>query len=199
MENYNQEFMKALEFSKKENLYETAPALNAEVYIQEWLMYDLGPKIAENFTREGFVKFLSSSDSALRLHHLFKPIVDKLLNIDSMITTGYVTAVNDANEVEDFGRISEEEIKTSLEKKIFPEKLHNWLTLPSGEIIDLAFMTIYGLIYNEDSLIGNIVAKDPRNFTGGMEYHPMFVGEAFYELCQFDFTIDFDALDEEES
>lgn len=199
MENYKEEFMKAIEFSKQENLYDTAPTLNAEVYIQEWLMYDLGPKIAENFTRDGFVKFLSSSDSALRLHHIFKPIVDKLLNVDSIVTTGYVTAVNDANEVEDFGRISEDEIQTSIKECSFPEKLHNWITLPSGEVIDLAFMTIYGLIYEEDSLIGNIVAKDPRNFTGGMEYHPVIVGEKFYEIFPFDFTIDFDALTEEEA
>ncbi|KIM10660.1 MAG: hypothetical protein KU37_10260 [Sulfuricurvum sp. PC08-66] len=66
-----------------------------------------------------------------------------------------------------------------------PEKLHSWITLPSGEVIDLAFMTIYGLIYNEASLFGNLVAKMPSEFTGGMRYVPMMVGEDFLHCVAF--------------
>ena len=199
MHHYQEEFQKALTFSQQEGLVKAPFILQGEGLIQEWLMYEVGPKIASYFSKDGFVKFLGKEHNALRLHHLFKPFIDELLHVESIITTGYVSVPNDAGAIEDFGTITEEAVKESLESKNMPLKLHNWITLPSGEVIDLAFMTIYGLIYQEPSLFGNIVARNPKDFTGGMAYYPICLGEAWYETCGFDFSIDFDAFNEDEA
>lgn len=191
MQTYNELFQEAIALSKKLELEDVTLSLDGKKLIAEWLMYELGPKIAEHFSREGFVKFMNAPQSSVRLHHLFKPVVDELLNIDSIVTTGFVTVPNDANEVEEFGRLDNESITKAIETQEIPEKIHTWLTLPSGEIIDLAFMTIYAALYHEESLIGNIVAKHADELTGGMVYTPQLVGETFYEKCHFDFKIDY--------
>ena len=198
MQTYNELFQDAIALSKKLDLDEIAASLDGKKLIAEWLMYELGPKIAENFSREGFVRFMNAPQSSIRLHHLFQPIVDELLNVKTVFTTGYVTVPNDAKEVEDFGQLSEEAIAEALKEGKIPEKIHTWLTLPSGEIIDLAFMTIYAALYHEESLIGNIVAKHADELTGGMVYTPQLVGEKFYEKCNFDFRIDFPKFEKDE-
>ena len=190
MKNYNEEFQKAVETSKNLSIWDKDISFGNTNYIADWLMYELGPKIAENFTLNGYVRFLRQPQNAVRVHHMFKPIIDDLLKIDSVITTGYVKVANDANEIEEFGKIDQASVEEALKSKTAPEKIHTWLTLPTGEIIDVAFMTIYGILYSEDSLIGNIVAKAPKDFTGGMEYYPVIVGEDFYEKCDFDFTFE---------
>ncbi|MDH5464863.1 MAG: hypothetical protein OEW60_04480 [Thiovulaceae bacterium] len=198
MKNYNEEFQKAVENAKQFSLWDKEVEFGNTTYIADWLMYELGPKIAENFTLNGYVRFLRQPQNAVRVHHMFKPIVDELLKVDCMITTGYVKVANDADEVEEFGKIDTKIVEKALADKILPEKIHTWLTLPSGEIIDVAFMTIYGILYSEDSLIGNIVAKAPKDFTGGMEYYPVLVGEEFYEKCAFDFSFNKDLYNTDE-
>lgn len=198
MQTYNELFQDAIALSKKLDLDDMTLSLDGKKLIAEWLMYELGPKIAENFSREGFVKFMNAPQSSIRLHHLFKPIIDELLQVKSILTTGYVTVANDAKEVEDFGQVSQESIESALKKGEIPEKIHTWITLPSGEIIDLAFMTIYAALYHEASLIGNIVAKHADELTGGMVYTPQLVGEKFYEKCNFDFRIDFPKFEKDE-
>jgi hypothetical protein len=162
-------------------------------------MFELGPKIAEYFSREGFIKLLGTPHGSIRLHHLFKPIIDELLRVESVITTGYVKVPNDANEVEEFGNTPVEAFEKALQDQEIPEKLHCWITLPTGEIIDLAFMTIYGTLYHEESLMGNLLAKHPTELTGDMEFCPQLVGETFYEKCNFNFTIDHAALEKKEA
>ena len=199
MQNYNELFSDAISLSKKLGLEVEEISLGGKPLVAEWLMYELGPKIAEHFTREGFIKLLGTPHGSIRLHHLFKPIIDELLNVKSVITTGYVKVENDAKELEEFGNTPKKAFEKALQDKELPEKLHNWITLPSGEIIDLAFMTIYGSLYHEESLMGNLLAKSPKDLTGGMEFCPQLVGEAFYEKCGFDFKINFAALEEDES
>jgi len=198
MQTYNDLFQDAIALTKKLDLEDVTLSLDGKKLIAEWLMYELGPKIAEYFSREGFVKFMHAPQSSIKLHHLFKPVVDELLNVKSMVTTGLVTVPNDAKEVEEFGRLDEESIKTALQTQEVPEKIHTWLTLPSGEIIDLAFMTIYAALYHEETLIGNIVAKHADELTGGMVYTPQLVGESFYEKCNFNFSIDYAKFEKED-
>jgi len=191
MQTYNDLFQDAIALSKKLELEDITLTLDGKKLIAEWLMYELGPKIAEHFSREGFVRFMNAPQSSVRLHHLFQPIINELLNINAVVTTGFVTVANDANEVEEFGRLDDDAILQAMQNQETPEKIHTWLTLPSGEIIDLAFMTIYAALYHEESLIGNIVAKHADELTGGMVYTPQLVGETFYEKCNFDFRIDY--------
>ena len=198
MDTYNELFQDAASLTEKLGLEDIKISLDGKKLIAEWLMFELGPKIAEHFSREGFVRFLNAPQSSVRLHHLFRPIIDDLLNVKSVMTTGYVKVANDAKEVEEFGYIEPDAIESALKEKMVPEKIHTWITLPSGEIIDLAFMTIYASLYHEESLIGNIVAKDPAELTGGMVYAPQVLGEAFYEKCHFDFTIDYARFEKSE-
>ena len=201
MTTYKEEFQTALEFSETQKMYDETYTTKETIYVEEWLMYDLSAKIAELFTKESYMKFMGDAQSSSRLHNTFKPIVDKLLNTNAVLTTGYVKVANDAHEVEEFGKFTQADAALALKEGKLPEKLHAWLTLDSGEILDLAFMTIYGLIYNEDSLLGSILANKPENLSGGMEYHPIFVGDAIYSTCGFDFRIDFtkyEATEEEE-
>ncbi len=197
MQSYSEEFQTALEFSKERGIFSADYQSNTTTYIAEWLMYELGPKIAEYFTQDSFTRFMGGAQNSVRLHHLFKPVIDELLKVDSVVTTGYVRVPNDANEIEEFGKMTQADAALALKSAEAPEKIHTWITLPSGEIIDIAFMTLYGILYNEESLIGNIVAKHPKDLTGGMEYHPIFIGEGFYEKCGFDFNIDFARYEEE--
>jgi hypothetical protein len=189
MNNYHELFQQAVQNSKERSAGAITVELNHEPLIAEWLMYELGPKIAETFSRDAFMEFMNHQHSSLRLHHLFAPIVSDLLKVEVYLTTGYVKVANDENQIEYFGLGSLEEIDDAIKNTTLPSKIHTWLTLPSGEVIDLAFMTIYAALYHEPSLIGNIVAKHPKEFTGGMEYMPLLVGEGFYEKFQFDFTI----------
>ncbi len=199
MQNYNELFTQAAKLNTKRGLKTVPAELKSKSLIAEWLMYELGPKIAEHFSRDGFIKFLGKPHGSIKLHHLFKPIVDELLNVDSIVTTGYVKVANDANEVEEFGNTPVEAFEEALKNKEIPEKLHSWLTLPSGEILDLAFMTIYGTLYHEESLMGSILAKYPKDLSGGMEFHPQLLGEEFYEQCHFDFTINYKELAEDKA
>lgn len=64
-----------------------------------------------------------------------------------------------------------------------PVNLHAWLTTPAYEIIDLTFSTTYGVVNNDPSCIGGMMAQHHSAFTQDLKHHPQIIGEDFlYEI-----------------
>jgi hypothetical protein len=57
--------------------------------------------------------------------------------------------------------------------------LHAWLTLPSMEIIDFSLPTSYAVVNGYRAERGGVIANHADKLSGGMQYHPMLIGEEF--------------------
>lgn len=57
--------------------------------------------------------------------------------------------------------------------------LHIWLTLPSLVIVDLTIATTVALLKGLHVPKGQIICKHYSEFTGGVVYHPMLIGEDY--------------------
>lgn len=58
--------------------------------------------------------------------------------------------------------------------------LHAWLTFPSMEIIDITYLTSYGVVNEKPHLLGMVVSGEPGSLNPfDYAYHPMVLGEHF--------------------
>ncbi|MFK5914131.1 MAG: hypothetical protein QM484_07135 [Woeseiaceae bacterium] len=60
-------------------------------------------------------------------------------------------------------------------------KLHSWLTLPSGEIVDLAFLPTFAMVQGKEIPRGSMIADYSYNLNG-MKYIPMYLGMNFLQV-----------------
>jgi hypothetical protein len=56
-------------------------------------------------------------------------------------------------------------------------EVHAWLTLPSFEIIDSTIASSLGVAQNFKEALGRAITLHYSKLTGGMEYHPVILGE----------------------
>lgn len=121
-------------------------------------------------------------------HNYMKPIIEQVFNCKSFLTLGFIklNALNDQAE-KTFHKFEIDDIEKSITSiQPFPSNHHIWLTLDSGEILDMTFSMTYFSVNNEEAFYNTVMTEGlPLEFinkhyselTGGMEYKPLFVGE----------------------
>jgi len=113
----------------------------------------------------------------LKSHVIFQPYLEKTIGLPVTYTVGYIEG-----ESQNYFEFSEHEARNWITEGIPKEKtkLHSWLSLPSGEIIDLAFLATFAKVNEINLPKGAIIADYPSNLNG-MKYVPMFLGAGFLQ------------------
>ena len=109
-------------------------------------------------------------------HHFTQNIFEEYFNVPITYTIGWVYEPPNS-----YFKKTEEQLFQML--KSGPESmqinLHAWLTLPSMEIIDLTLPTTVAVARGQVDSFGGAISGHPDQFTGGLKYHPMLVGDDF--------------------
>ncbi|HCE3705941.1 TPA: hypothetical protein NG682_004736 [Vibrio parahaemolyticus] len=115
----------------------------------------------------------------LQVHFDILNDVKDVFGAEPLFTLGYIYSGEQY-----FFQFDENDVTTWLNENIDKNnvKIHAWITLPSLEIIDLTFPLTYAKVAGlEESPIA--ITKHADEFTGGMKYHPVIVGEeALFKL-----------------
>ncbi|SEG29785.1 hypothetical protein [Billgrantia desiderata] len=113
------------------------------------------------------------------IHRATRADVSRVLGCDAVLTIGHVEMA----EAVLFER-SEEDYLANLEGTFLANlnQVHCWLTLPSMEIVDLTLVTSLAVIQQwDESYVGRPILRHGDELTGGMAYHPMLLGNAFFD------------------
>ena len=98
------------------------------------------------------------------------------LNIDSRVTLGHYI---NAGRVECLN--TEETYQSWKRNRVLGTvSVHAWLTLETGEILDVTLPSTEGKLYECPELHGAIILQQPESLKN-MSYHPMVVGSDFLE------------------
>ena len=102
--------------------------------------------------------------------------VDRALNTSSLLTFGWVHEPPN-----DYFKMSASDLRQLVRqpKAMNSLNLHCWLTLPSEEIIDVTLPTTQGYVLKRPEQYGLVLSKHWTEFTGGVRFHPLVVGEDF--------------------
>lgn len=187
MENYRDEFIKAADITRKLGL--SLPS-KMEYTSNNFLDSSIFEDKLVQFCKTHLSSFSVDqiSGQCIKVHFEFKEILEKILNIPIYYTIGYIKINNDV-----MFHQSEDSLRKILTEGINGNKinLHTWLTLPSMEILDFSFPTTYGKVIGNKDMYGRTIIKHPKELTGGMEYHPMLIGEEFlYRIGAIQFQYD---------
>lgn len=121
-------------------------------------------------------------------HNYMKPIIEKVFNCKSYLTLGYIklSKVEDKEE-KTYHKFEMSDIEESISlNKKFPHNHHIWLTLDSGEILDMTFLMTYRSVDDKEGFYKTVeteglplefINKHYSELTEGMEYKPMYIGE----------------------
>ncbi|XPV67767.1 MAG: hypothetical protein ACNI25_10615 [Halarcobacter sp.] len=126
------------------------------------------------------------------LHYFLKKYLDKELGCKSYFTIGYI--LFDDEKGNSYHKITQEIVKDCLNNSKFPKDHHVWLTLDSGEILDLTFPLTYSSIHDknfnnslEQGKIGiSFINRHINDFQHSMTYKPILIGENFFSKIGFD-------------
>lgn len=132
--------------------------------------------IADTFS--SVFKNWSNSDfvgKCLKSHIVFQPYLEKAISVPVTYTVGYIKGKS-----QNFFEFSEADANNWISNGISKNKvkLHSWLSLPSGEIIDLTFLLTFAKFNEIDAQKGHFIADYPKKLHG-IEYVPMFLGVEF--------------------
>ncbi|MFA0005122.1 hypothetical protein AB4422_17295 [Vibrio splendidus] len=115
----------------------------------------------------------------LQVHFDILDDVKNIFGADALFTLGYIYSGKQY-----YFQFDENDVATWLKGKIDKNnvKIHAWITLPSLEVLDLTFPLTYAKVVGlKESPIA--ITKHADEFTGGMKYHPIIVGEeALFKL-----------------
>lgn len=124
-------------------------------------------------------------------HYYMKPVVEKILDCKTYITIGYISLPNGS----EFHKIDIKQIEQSIKSKIFPANYHVWLTMDSGEILDMTLpITLASIQYaekfvalmSENAIEIGFINRHPTTLLHGMEYHPVAIGEELVKESGYD-------------
>ncbi len=112
--------------------------------------------------------------------------IKKLYGCDAYLTIGDVSIHG-----EPFFHVDQQSISTAIlggKQSLDPQnyKHHAWITLDSMEIIDFTMPTSMGVLSTNlslkerQNLMGRVLSGHADQLTGGMQYHPVLIGEQFY-------------------
>jgi hypothetical protein len=173
---YLQELNEAIERSKRLGIADKSftPATNR--YYSDKKIESLIGTLSEKY---GGLKPSHLIGKCLQVHFDILKDVTDIFGAEALFTLGYIF---DGEQY--FFQFNESDVTTWLHEKIDKNnvKIHAWITLPSLEIIDLTFPLTYAKIAGlEESPIA--ITKHADEFTGGVKYHPVLVGEeALFKL-----------------
>lgn len=171
---YIQKFKDAINNSKKHDLDIPESAMNG--LCEKILTDDIATDVANAFSQA--FKGWSNDDfvgQCLKSHIIFQPYIEKLIGRPVTFTVGFIEG-----DTQNYFEFSEDDVRKWISDGIHQEdtRLHSWLTLPSGEILDLAFMPTFAKINKMDIPRGSMIADYSCNLNG-MEYIPMYLGLGF--------------------
>jgi hypothetical protein len=139
-------------------------------YLNFWMEWRLRWFLSKKF------KGLKSSHISLQcfnLHSLLQRELFKNFGINSFFTLGYIKKPNI-----NFFEFSEADVsgwlKNGLKKEVL--NMHAWLTLPSGEIIDISFLHTMAVKFNKKLHI-HVYIGDYSDKLKNMDYIPMYIGD----------------------
>jgi len=116
------------------------------------------------------------SAQCFAINFKIKSEIDRALNTSSLLTFGWVHEPPN-----DYFKLSASDLRTMIDRPraLGSLNLHCWLTLPSEEIIDATLPTTQGFVLKRPEQYGLILSKHWADFTGGLRFHPLVVGEDF--------------------
>ena len=171
---YNQLFSKAIEQTK--NLGLSVPESAFRTTEPKILTDDIAAQVANAFS-DAFNEW-SNDDfvcQCMLAHIIFQPHLEQIINHQVTFTVGYIKGETQSYFVftEDDARkwIADGTPKANTE-------LHAWLTLPSGEVLDLTFPLTYAK-YNSLNFPRGAMIADYSSNLNGMKYIPMYLGIDF--------------------
>ncbi|AFL67910.1 hypothetical protein [Sulfurospirillum barnesii] len=119
-------------------------------------------------------------------HNYMKPIIEQAFNCKSFLTLGYIKLTYNDMEETTYHKFELTDIERSINSNgIFSHNHHIWLTLDSGEILDMTFLMTYKSINDKnfyktvvnEGIPFEFVTRHYSELPKGMEYKPMFVGD----------------------
>lgn len=181
---YSAAFMKAARRTRSLGLECSTPPTTSHRYMAD----------AEQLRRAGYVMRSYLADNDLEVSDLavqcwranmeIKPLLEEFFETTLTLTFG---AIETSPGTVRF-RMDEKElrnlIRNGLDLSSPALNLHAWLTFPSMEIIDITYLTSYGVVNDKPNLLGLVVtgrpgALNPVDYT----YHPLVLGEHFVEAA----------------
>lgn len=113
--------------------------------------------------------------------------IKKLYGCDAYLTIGDVSFHG-----KPYFNVDQQSISTAIrggKQSLHPQnyKHHAWITLDSMEIIDFTMSTSLAVLNKKLSkeermkMLGGVLSGHADQLTGGMQYHPVLIGEQFYE------------------
>lgn len=114
----------------------------------------------------------------MSIHHRLAPVISEFLECEATFTLGWV--LNNTEELFKFDDVFiEETIKNG--HKNNRVNLHAWITLPSMEVIDFSLPTTIGYVKGKKEMYGATIASHPDEFTKGLKYKPMLLGDEYLQ------------------
>ena len=199
--NYNNEFFTALNNTKNLGFHEDVKEFSDKNYFENGcnqLLLDLFP-VFQWISKEKSMPGLPGHKQLIMsiisncgpFHNYIKPIVEKLLNCKAYITVGYIKV----GDIQEMHKIDLQTIENSIKNKRFPSQHHVWLTLDSGEILDLTFQTTFDSLHNshefnqaldEGYLPISTTCRSTKDLKNGFEYHPVVIGKEVLKEAKYD-------------
>lgn len=198
---YGREFEQAINNTKSLGVSIDAIKLDKNVYFSDKSeppaeIIEILHRLAKEKAQEGMPYYLPLALSIISncgpFHFYMKPVIEKIFNCKTYITSGYIEIGESS-----FHKFDLEQIKESLTTKRLPSNHHIWLTLDSGEILDMTFPITYFSINDNVNFMNNLqeglpigfINAHPSKFVGGMRYHPVIIGDEVLKQAGHDLEI----------
>lgn len=190
MYDYVEEFNKAIDYTKQHVFVDFSGFSNNRYFTSNQSLARLSEaleKKLEEIPKEKYPPGMRSFGIAQSIiancgpfHFYIKETIEQLYNCKTYLTLGYISLGKEKY----YHKITNLELEESFKTKKFPDH-HIWLTLDSGELIDLTFGLTFRSINTpnefEEDLKNGVplypIAKHPDFLTGDMQYHPIAVGD----------------------
>lgn len=173
---YLQELNEAIERSKKLGIADKKFTPTTERYISDEKLESLIGTLSHKY---GGLKPSHLIGKCLQVHFDILNDIKDIFGTEALFTLGYIYSGEQY-----FFQFDENDVSKWLDDKNYKNnvKIHAWITLPSLEILDLTFPLTYAKVAGlKESPIA--ITKHADEFTGGMKYHPVIVGEeALFKL-----------------
>jgi hypothetical protein len=191
MYNYEKEFFEAVQQTKLLGFNINIAKFNTQRYFSEVNISTLSKKINDQldnipndkyplgYKNFGIVNSIVANCGPF--HYFTKKAIEKFCTCNVYLTLGYISFDNK----DFFHKITRDDLNNALKTQNFPSQHHVWLTLESGEILDLTFGLTYRYINDQESIKEDLktgvplypIMNHPTKLMHDMQYHPIAVGK----------------------
>lgn len=171
--NYKSIFNEAYERSLKFKLNPPKIRYSNDTFLGDFFINEID-NLLERWI--GNVDFDKQRDNCMGFHLGVKPFLEGYLSSDVYYTIGYL--------VKDKGRLyylTDDMIESMLEKGFNNDRIyiHVWLTLPTMEILDFTFLTVYAELANKPDRKGEFYMGKAEELNDDIFYYPVLIGDGF--------------------